>query len=221
MEVAEGIEPKGANYLLEVDKPLVIPTNRKVRFLLTANDVIHAWWIPQFGTKKDAIPGYINELWTLVEKPGTYRGQCAELCGKDHGFMPIVVEAKSPEQFEAWLASEKQGQAKDTADAAREWSKGELLTHGEKVYANCVACHGADGKGMPGAFPAITGNPVATGPVAAHVSVVMNGKTGTAMQAFKNQLSDLDIAAVVTYQRNALGNNTGDIVQPTQVNSVR
>ncbi len=217
----EGIEPKGANYLLEVDKPLVVPTNKKIRFLLTANDVIHSWWIPQFGAKKDAIPGYINEMWTLVEKPGTYRGQCTELCGKDHGFMPVVVEAKSPEQFEAWLASEKQGQAKDTADAAREWSKDELLAHGEKVYANCVACHGADGKGVPGAFPAITGSPVATGPVTAHVGLVMNGKSGTAMQAFMNQLSDLDIAAVVTYQRNALGNNTGDIVQPAQVNSVR
>ncbi len=217
----EGIAPKGEHYLLEVDKPLVIPTNKKVRFLLTANDVIHAWWIPQFGIKKDAIPGYINEMWTLVETPGTYRGQCAELCGRDHGFMPIVVEAKSPAEFDAWLASQKQGQAKDTVDAAKVWSKDELLAHGEKVYANCVACHGTDGKGVPGAFPAIAGSLVATGPVAAHVGVVMDGKTGTAMQAFKNQLSDLDIAAVVTYQRNALGNNTGDIVQPTQVSSVR
>jgi cytochrome c oxidase subunit 2 len=217
----EGIEPKGENYLLEVDKPMVIPTNKKVRILLTADDVIHSWWVPQFGSKKDAIPGFINELWTLVETPGIYRGQCAELCGKDHGFMPIVVEAKSPEEFDAWLVRAKQDQVKDTADAVREWSKHELLTHGEKVYANCVACHGADGKGLPGAFPAIADSPVATGPVAAHVSVVMNGKAGTAMQAFKNQLSDVDIAAVVTYQRNALGNNTGDIVQPTQVNSVR
>lgn len=217
----EGIDPKGEHYLLEVDKPLVIPTNKKVRFLLTANDVIHSWWVPQFGAKKDTIPGFINEMWTLVEQPGIYRGQCAELCGKDHGFMPIVVEAKSPEDFEAWLAGQRQGQAKQTSDAARDWSKDELLAHGEKVYAHCVACHGADGKGRPGAFPAIAGSPVATGPVAAHVNVVMNGKTGTAMQAFKNQLSDLDIAAVITFQRNALGNNTGDIVQPTQVNSVR
>ncbi len=217
----EGIEPKGENYLLEVDNPLVIPTNKKVRFLLTANDVIHAWWIPQFGTKKDAIPGYINEMWTLVEKPGTYRGQCAELCGKDHGFMPIVVEAKAPEEFEAWLETEKQRQAKQTADLNRDWSKDELLAHGEKVYVNCVACHGAAGKGLPEAFPAIAGSPVATGPIAEHVSLVMNGKSGTAMQAFKNQLSDLDIAAVVTYQRNALGNSTGDVVQPSQVNSIR
>jgi cytochrome c oxidase subunit 2 len=217
----EGIEPKGENYLLEVDKPLVIPTNKKVRFLLTANDVIHSWWIPKFGTKKDAIPGFINEMWTLVEEPGTYRGQCTELCGKDHGFMPVVVEAKSPEEFEAWLAREKESQAKDTADAATQWSKQELLVHGAKVYANCVACHGADGKGLPGAFPAIAGSPVATGPVAEHVSLVLNGKNGTAMQPFKNQLSDLDIAAVVTYQRNALGNSTGDIVQPDQVSSVR
>ncbi len=219
-----GLQPKGEHYLLEVDNPLVIPTNRKIRLLVTANDVIHAWWVPKFGAKKDAIPGYINELWTKVETPGTYRGQCAELCGKDHGFMPIVVEAKSPEEFDAWLAGRKQGSSLEHAAAtaaAKQWSESELMARGEEVYAHCAACHGVDGKGLPGAFPAIAGSAVATGPVEDHLTLVMDGKPGTAMQGFKGQLSDIEIAAVVTYQRNAFGNKAGDTVQPSQVQSLR
>ena len=217
----EGKQPKSSNYLLEVDNPLVLPTGKKVRLLVTANDVIHAWWVPKFGAKKDAIPGYINELWTMVDEPGIYRGQCAELCGKDHGFMPVVVEAKSPEEFAAWVEEQKPSETQDSAQVEKQWSKEELLARGNDVYANCMACHGMDGKGIPGAFPAIAGSTVATGPVDAHLRLVLHGKSGTAMQAFKDQLSDIEIAAVVTYQRNALGNNTGDTVQPADVKRLR
>ncbi len=213
--------PKGEHYLLEVDKPLVLPANQKIRFLLTASDVIHAWWIPQFGVKKDAIPGYINETWTFIKEPGTYRGQCAELCGKDHGFMPIVVEAKTPEDFEAWLNEQKQAQAAESGAQPALMEKGELLSRGEDVYRNCVACHGAEGRGVPGIFPAIHDSEVVNGPVEQHLDVVMNGRPGTAMQPFGQQLSDLDIAAVITYQRNSFGNETGDVIQPSQVHALR
>ncbi|MDH3638614.1 MAG: cytochrome c oxidase subunit II [Gammaproteobacteria bacterium] len=212
---------KGEHYLLEVDKPVVLPTNQKVRFLLTASDVIHSWWVPKLGVKKDAIPGYINETWTYISEPGVYRGQCTELCGKDHGFMPIVVEAKSPEDFAAWLAEQKQAQAADAEPVADALDKDELLARGADVYQNCVACHGTEGKGVPGIFPAIHGSEVVNGPVEQHLDVVMNGKPGTAMHPFKNQLSDLDIAAVITYQRNSLGNENGDVVQPSQVHALR
>jgi len=217
----EGTQPKGEHYLLEVDRPLVLPTKTKIRFLVTANDVIHSWWIPKFGVKKDAIPGYVNGVWTYIEKEGTYRGQCAELCGKDHGFMPIVVEAKAPEDFKNWLAAQKK-QAKAEAEAyKRDWARTELMSKGEKVYKTCATCHGAAGEGVPSLFPPITGSDVVQGPVQKHLDLVMNGRKDTPMQAFKNQLSDLEIAAVVTYQRNALGNHTGDTVQPAQVHALR
>jgi len=213
---------KNPNYLLEVDNPVVVPVGKKVRLSITANDVIHAWWVPDLGMKKDAIPGFINEMWFNIDKPGTYRGQCAELCGKDHGFMPIVVVAKEQADYDKWLAEQKQAVAAASADSDRVFTKDELMARGEKVYAaNCAACHQANGEGVPGAFPAIKGSVLTTGPVAGHLDRVMNGKTGTAMAAFAGQLSDADIAAVITYQRNSWGNDMGDIVQPTDVKAAR
>lgn len=212
---------KSPNYLLEVDNPLVLPVGKKVRFLFTANDVLHAWWVPQLGVKKDAVPGFINESWATIEQAGVYRGQCAELCGKDHAFMPIVVEAKSEAEFNDWVAKQKTGAQAAAADAGKEWSKADLIARGEKVYANCAACHGATGAGVPGVFPALSGSKVANGPAAAHLNIVMKGKPGTAMPAFAAQLNDVDIAAVVTYERNALGNKAGDVVQPAQVKALR
>jgi len=215
-------ESKGEHYLLEVDKPLVIPAGRKVRFLMTSDDVIHSWWVPDFAIKKDANPGFINEAWTRVNQPGIYRGQCAELCGKDHGFMPVVVEAKSPEEFDAWLADAKQAKQQEAAaDAAlldQTLSKDELISLGEQVYvASCAACHQVAGTGLPGAFPALKGSAIATGAVNDHIDIVLHGKPGTAMQAFSKQLSLKQLAAVITYERNAWGNDTGDLVQPNQV----
>lgn len=260
-------QPQGENYLLEVDNYLVVPSGRKVRALITANDVIHAWWIPAFGTKKDAIPGYINELWFNVDvgKEGLYRGQCAELCGKDHAFMPIVVKVVSGAEFDNWLASggkgfdqapvaanslaeSKEASANDgatetvieaivpaavaataTAGEAEEagefvsktWTKDELMSLGSEVSVRCVACHGAEGKGLPGAFPAIAGGAVANGPVDAHIDLVMFGKAGTAMAAFGKQLNDEELAAIITYQRNSFGNNTGDVVLPADIKAKR
>ncbi len=213
-------------YLLNVDNPLVIPVNKRIRFLLTSADVIHAWWVPEFGWKKDAIPGFINEAWTSVAEPGIYRGQCTELCGRDHGFMPVVVVAKTEDDYQKWVTEQKgaaQGAAQAAAAAAdKQWSLEELMAQGEKVYtAACVACHQPTGQGLPGVFPAIAGSPIATGPVEAHIDMAMNGKPGTAMQAFKEQLSDADLASVITYQRNTFGNDTGDSVQPTDIKAAR
>ncbi|WP_406803179.1 cytochrome c oxidase subunit II [Alkalimarinus alittae] len=209
---------KGENYLLEVDEPLVIPINKKIRFLVTANDVIHSWWVPAFAVKKDAIPGFINEAWTKVNEPGIYRGQCAELCGNNHGFMPIVVKAVEEPEYLAWLA-EKQAKAKAEAlQASQVWSMDDLMAKGEAVYnTNCAACHQQNGMGIPPAFPALKGSPVAIGPSEDHINIVVKGKPGTAMQAFAAQLSDVDLAAVITYERNAWGNNTGDSVSPQDI----
>ena len=213
---------KGENYLLEVDNPLVVPVNKKVRLLITSDDVIHAWWVPKLGMKKDAIPGYINEMWFKADKEGTYRGQCAELCGKDHGFMPIVVVAKNESDYNQWVADQKGAAAADEAAAERDWGMDELMARGEKVYGtSCAACHQANGEGVPGAFPPIKGGPIATGPKAAHIDMVMNGKPGTAMAAFAGQLNDIDLAAVITYERNAWGNNAGDLIQPSEVKAAR
>ena len=217
----ENAAPKGENYLLEVDNTLVVPTGKKVRILLTANDVLHAWWVPALGVKQDAIPGFIRDVWFNIEKPGTYRGQCAELCGKEHGFMPIVVEAVEPEKYAQWVADQKTKLAAVAVDVNKEFTMDELKAQGETVYnANCVACHQANGKGLPGTFPPIDGSKIATGPKADHINIVMNGKSGTAMAAFKH-LSDVDIASVITYQRNAWGNATGDVVQPSEINQLR
>jgi cytochrome c oxidase subunit 2 len=205
------------DYLLNVDKPLVIPANRKVRFLFTAADVIHSWWVPAFGWKKDAIPGYVTDAWAKVEKPGVYRGQCAELCGRDHGFMPIVVEVKTEEDYNKWVEEQKTAAKVLAAEATKTFTLAELMTRGEAVYsANCAGCHMVNGEGIPGTFPPIKGSSVATGPVEEHLRVVMKGK-GDMMPAFAATLSPVDIAAVVTYQRNGFGNAKGDLVQPTDV----
>jgi cytochrome c oxidase subunit 2 len=212
------------HYLLNVDQPLVLPVNKKVRFVFTAADVIHSWWVPALGWKKDTIPGFVTEAWTRIDVPGIYRGQCAELCGRDHGFMPIVVEAKTEADYQAWLTAQKTGsegklQAAQ-ADAARTFALGELMAKGEAVYsANCAACHQANGEGIPGNFPAIKGSAVALGPIDQHLNIVVKGK-GAMMPAFGTTLDQVEIAAVVTYQRNGFGNSKGDIVQPGQVSSL-
>ncbi len=201
---------------------MVIPVGKKIRFLFTSNDVNHAWWVPDFAVKKDAIPGFVNDMWANVNEPGVYRGQCAELCGKDHGFMPIVVIAKEESEYRQWV-EQQLASAKEVAEAANKvWDMESLLEQGEKVYITaCVACHQAGGQGIPGVFPAITASPTATGDVAEHLDTIMNGRPGTAMQAFVGQLDDVDIAAVVTYQRNGLGNSVGDMVQPSDVKALR
>jgi cytochrome c oxidase subunit 2 len=210
------------HYLLEVDKPLVLPVGKKVRFLMHSNDVIHSWWVPTLGVKQDAIPGFINDSWALIEKPGTYRGQCAELCGKNHGFMPIVVNAVSETEYSDWLAGMKAEAAAAASAASQEWSMKDLMAHGETVYqANCSACHGPTGAGVPGAFPALAGSPTVTGPVDEHINTVVNGRAGTAMAAFKSQLNDVDIASVITFERNSFGNTMGDAVQPSMIKNAR
>ena len=217
-EQIEGTAAKGQHYLLEVDNPVVVPVGKRVRMLITANDVIHSWWVPQLGAKQDAIPGFIRDIWFKADKVGTYRGQCVELCGKDHGFMPIVVNVVSEEDYKTWVAS-KQGAAKTAAtDSGKVFTLEEMKAKGAKVYsANCAACHQANGMGIPGTFPAINGSKVATGPIDEHIKTVLSGRPGTAMAAFGKQLSDADIAAVVTYQRNAWDNKMGDMAQPAQV----
>ncbi|MCH8497722.1 MAG: cytochrome c oxidase subunit II [Marinobacter sp.] len=209
---------KGENYLLEVDNPLVIPAGKKVRFLMTANDVIHSWWVPAFAVKKDTIPGFINEAWTRVDKPGIYRGQCAELCGKDHAFMPIVVKVVPPDEYNDWLEAQKEAAARERELTSKDWSLAELVERGQRVYAaQCVACHGAEGRGNPPIFPALRGNERMLGDLQWHLGVLVNGVRGTAMQAYGDQLSEVDLAAVVTFTRNALGNNQGDMVTPLEV----
>lgn len=218
-------EAKGENYLLEVDKHLVIPANKKVRFLITSDDVIHSWWVPAFAVKQDANPGFINEAWAIVPKPGIYRGQCAELCGKDHGYMPVVVEVKSEEDYALWIEEQNQlianAAAEEAASLNASLSQDELMQLGETTYnAYCAACHQPNGLGLPPAFPALKGSPIATtGSVADHIDIVFNGKAGTGMQGYGKQLSMKEIAAVVTYERNAWGNNTGDTVQAADVQS--
>jgi cytochrome c oxidase subunit 2 len=218
-------DPKAIDhYLLEVDNRIVLPVDRKVRVLLTADDVIHAWWVPALGMKKDAIPGFINELWIRVDKDkaGVYRGQCAELCGKDHGFMPIVVEATSDDRYQAWVAEQKAAMAAEKSAVAREWQRDELMARGEQVYlAACAGCHQVDGSGVVNAFPAIRGSQVATGDLKQHLQVILEGRPGTAMKSFAGELSDVELAAVMTYQRNAFGNDAGDLVQPSMIAASR
>jgi cytochrome c oxidase subunit II len=214
--------PKDEHYLREVDHPLVLPVNKKVRFIFSSADVIHSWWVPDFGWKQDTIPGFINDNWVKIEKPGIYRGQCAELCGRGHGFMPIVVEAKTEPEYNAWLQQQKEA-AQGALEAAKQsFNKADLMRKGEEVYNTaCAACHQAKGEGIPGTFPPIAGSAIAKGPLAKHLVIVIKGKEGTAMMPFGPQLNDVDIAAVITYERNGFGNNTGDLVQPAQVKAAR
>lgn len=217
------IEPKGPNYLLEVDNPLVIPANKKVRFLVTANDVIHSWWVPALGIKQDAIPGFIHEAWAEVNKTGTYRGQCAELCGAGHGFMPIVVNVVSPADFNAWVAKMTKGKVNAaTMLPNKAWSKSELLQKGRQTYHQaCEACHQENGLGLGKLYPSLKDSKIVLGPVDGAVKMVLLGHPGTAMQGFADQLSDDEVASVVTYMRNSFGNNSHDIVQPMAVAEIR
>lgn len=221
-EQIKGQAPKGENYLLDVDRPLVVPVNRKVRVLTTSADVIHAWSVPAFAVKTDAVPGFVRETWFRAEKEGTYRGQCSELCGKDHGFMPVVVEVVSEQQYAAWTAEQKVLMAANVEDPNKVWALAEQVAHGEKIYlAHCVACHQVNGSGLPPAIPALDGSKLVMGPKLDHIGIVLKGKTGTAMAAFGAQLNNTDLAAVVAYERNAWGNHTGDVIQPAEVLALR
>jgi cytochrome c oxidase subunit 2 len=218
----EGRAEKGEHYLLEVDHEVVVPVGKKVRILTTAADVIHSWGLNAFGVKQDAIPGFVRDTHFTATNIGTYRGQCVELCGKEHGFMPIVVKVVSAEDYTKWVEGEKKKLAALADDPTKTYPLDELKARGEKVYAsNCVACHQATGKGMPPAFPPLDGSKIALGPKDAHILQVLNGKAGTAMAAFGKQLNDTEIAAVVTYERNSWGNKTGEAIQPAEVKSLR
>lgn len=239
------------NYLLDVDRPLVVPVGAKVRLLLTSNDVIHSWWVPDFGGKKDAIPGFINEFWFQAEEPGLFRGQCAELCGRDHAFMPIVVEVLPVDEFTAWLAAnspdveatpavarevleatpaiaspaqdaaaESAESPADATDTADDWNMDLAMDQGRNLHVrHCAACHQADGSGLAAAgFPALAGTAMN---LADHIDVGVNGRPGTAMAAFGPQLSDTELAAIITYQRNAWGNDSGDLVTPADIAAAR
>jgi cytochrome c oxidase subunit 2 len=209
------------NYLLETDNHVVVPVGKKIRILTTAADVIHAWYVPALAVKQDAVPGFIRDTWFKAEKPGIYRGQCAELCGKDHGFMPIVVEVMEPAAYTAWVGSQQKKIAAAKVDPNKSWTLDELKTHGEKVYAqNCVACHQATGMGVPGAFPALSGSKVVNGPKADQIKLLLAGKQGTAMASFKH-LSDADLAGVITYTRNNWSNKTGEAVAPAEIKAAR
>jgi len=218
----EGRAPKSDTYLMEVDNPLVVPVGQKIRMVITANDVLHAWMVPAFGVKQDAIPGFVRDTWFRAEKVGVYRGQCAELCGRNHAFMPIVVEVKSAEDYKAWVEGRKKEMLAQLDDPTKEWSQADLSERGAKVYAaNCVACHQANGKGVAGAFPGLEGSKLVVGRQEDQIALLLNGKPGTAMASFK-QLSDVELAAVATYTRNAWGNRAEDpIVQPKDFTAAR
>lgn len=211
-------------YLRDVDEPLVLPTGQRIRFLHTAADVLHAWWVPAIVFKKDSIPGYINETWTHITKEGTYRGQCVENCGTGHAFMPIVVKAVSQAEYDKWKVGMKAVMAAKAKEASADktWEMADLIARGKDVYTkNCLACHQENGKGLPGVFPALAASKITTEDMAGHLNIVLNGKAGTAMAAWGSQLNDLELAAVITYERNAWGNDTGETVQPKDVKAAR
>ena len=213
-----GRAPKGEHYLREVTEPLVIPTGKKVRFLITGNDVIHSWWVPDFGVKRDAVPGLFTAAWAKTDQPGTYVGECTELCGIGHAFMPVVVEVKEEAEYNEWLAGKKAEAAEYASTIGKEWTFVELMVRGEEVYErSCAACHQSDGNGIPGVFPALKDSPIALGAKEGHIAVLIDGVAGTSMQSFADQLSEVDIAAVVHYERNAWGNDVGDVTQPIDV----
>jgi cytochrome c oxidase subunit 2 len=209
-------DDKGEHYLLEVDEPLVLPTNKKIRFLVTANDVLHSWWVPAIAVKRDAVPGFINEAWSRIPEAGIYRGQCTELCGRNHGYMPIVVNAVEQDEFDAWIGERKAKAAQIKELMSKNFTLDEQMAAGQKVYmTNCVACHGANGEG--GVGKPIAGSAVAMGELNGLINVLVNGRAGTAMPAFGNQLNDVDLSAVITFARNGFGNKMGDVVQPIDV----
>jgi len=213
--------PKGENYLLEVDEPLIIPVDTRVRFLITANDVIHSWWVPDFAIKQDAIPGFINTAWTRAEETGIYRGNCTELCGKNHGFMPVVVKVVEKDEYNDWVLAKKEEAIKLAELTEKEWSLAELSERGEGVYQkNCVACHQMNGEGLPPIFPALAGSDIVMFDKGRNVEILMEGVQGAAMQSFANQLSEVDMAAVITYTRQAWGNaenGDGEYVVPSDI----
>ena len=213
--------PKGENYLLEVDEPLIIPVDTRVRFLITANDVIHSWWVPDFAIKQDAIPGFINTAWTRAEETGIYRGNCTELCGKNHGFMPVVVKVVEKDEYNEWVLAKKEEAIKLAELTEKEWSLAELTQRGEGVYQkNCVACHQMNGEGLPPIFPALAGSDIVMFDKDRNVEILMEGVQGAAMQSFANQLSEVDMAAVITYTRQAWGNaenGDGEYVVPSDI----
>ncbi len=226
-QVRSGVDPFSVeNYLLDVDKPLVVPVDTKIRLLITANDVIHAWWVPSFAVKKDAIPGFINEVWFKANETGTFRGQCAELCGRGHGFMPIVVDVLSKQDYAVWINAKDGGETiamvESTTGPAAEVPAVPEELNGEELYnLSCSACHQANGQGLPPAFPSLVDSAVVNGPVAEHIDIVMNGKLGTAMIGFSAQLGDAELAAIINYERNAWGLNSGDTVQASDIAAAR
>lgn len=225
-EQIENLEPKDEFYLLDVDNPLVLPTNKKIRFLITSDDVIHSWWVPDIAVKQDAVPGFINEAWARIPVTGLFRGQCAELCGLDHAYMPIVVDVRPEEEFDAWIeeqriAAELAGEAA-VAARAKTWTMEELMPIGQDVFdTHCATCHERDGAGQGAKYPALIASEIVMGDMAGHLDRVMNGVADTEMQAWAPQLSDLEIAAVITYERNSWGNDRGDIIQPITVYEAR
>ena len=232
LDQIEGRAPKDEHYLLEVDNPLVVPVGAKVRVLVTANDVIHSWWVPAFGVKQDAIPGFVRDTWFRADKVGVYRGQCAELCGKEHGFMPVVVEVKSKDDYAKWVAEQKQKLGAAAQNPNKVWDEKELVAHGEQVFsANCAACHQANGTGNAAiGAPPLVGDKVVLGPAQHQIDVVLNGQTDGVVQKAPtggkmpswSQLSDVDIASVITYTRNGFGNKASEnVVQPSAVKAER
>lgn len=243
----QGKDVTKADYLQTVDQPLVVPIHKKIRFVVTSNDVIHSWWVPDFGIKRDAVPGFITESWARVNRAGIYHGQCAELCGIHHAYMPIVVVALPEKDFALWLAQKKGlippappktpktpsaiipttvapavTVTPAVASAPAAPSNEELMQRGQTIYESaCVVCHQKEGAGMPPVYPSLVNTPMIKGPVVAHINRVLNGKPGTAMQAFRDQLDDNDLAAVITYERNAWGNSTGDFLKPEQIKAAR
>ncbi|SAL54224.1 cytochrome c oxidase [Caballeronia udeis] len=214
-----GQAPISDLYLQEVDNPLVVPVDKKIRIITTANDVVHSWYVPAFGVKQDAIPGFVRDTWFKAEKTGTFRGFCTELCGKEHAYMPVVVEVLSADDYSAWVDAQKKKMAASADDPNKTYTMDELKARGAQVYtSNCAVCHQPTGKGG-GQFPALDGSKIANGPIADHVSIVLKGKG--AMPNWGATLNDVEIASVITYERNTWGNHTGDILQPLQVADAR
>ena len=234
----QATEAKGKDYLLEVDNTMVVPVNKRVRLLVTSNDVIHGWYMPQLGVNQYGIPGFIKDVWFKAEKVGVFKGQCSQICGKLHGYMPITVEVKSEADYALWVKSGQTKWGKGAAltasidnpapksavlteEPAKNFTMVEAKAHGEKVYAtNCIACHQLTGKGQPPVFPALSGSKVVQGPMDQQIGVILNGRPGSAMQSFA-RLSDTDLAAVITYTKNSWDNNTGKVVQPSDVKEAR